>query len=60
MIVYELRRKLESDPSRPEVLLNEARVGYRLIVEPGGPETLGAEEKGHRETASVRGDIGEP
>ena len=35
--VFELRRKLESEPSRPEVLINEARVGYRLVAEPGGP-----------------------
>jgi two-component system KDP operon response regulator KdpE len=59
MFVYELRRKLESDPSRPEVLLNEARVGYRLVVEPGGPAAQATEEKGHRETASVRGDVRE-
>jgi two-component system, OmpR family, KDP operon response regulator KdpE len=58
MFVYELRRKLESDPSRPEVLLNEARVGYRLVVEPGGPASIGAEEKEHQETAAVRGDVG--
>jgi two-component system, OmpR family, KDP operon response regulator KdpE len=58
--VCELRRKLESDPSHPEVLLNEARVGYRLVVEPGGPGSLGAEEKGHRETAAVRANVREP
>jgi two-component system KDP operon response regulator KdpE len=52
--VCELRRKLESDPSRPEVLLNEARVGYRLVVEPGGPASLGTDEKGHQQTAAVR------
>src|ERR1700689_3092631 len=48
--VCELRRKLESDPSHPEVLLNEARVGYRLVVEPGGPGSLGADEKRRQET----------
>jgi two-component system, OmpR family, KDP operon response regulator KdpE len=40
MFVYELRRKLESDPRRASVLLNEARVGYRLVVEPGGPALI--------------------
>jgi len=29
-LVYGLRRKIERDPVRPEILLNEARVGYRL------------------------------
>ena len=53
----ELRRKLESDPSRPEVLLNEARVGYRLVVEPGAPASLGADEKGHQEILAVRHDV---
>src|ERR1700677_707761 len=58
--VWELRHKLESDPSRPEVLLNEARVGYRLVVEPGGPTSLRADEKGHQAPAAVRHDVGEP
>jgi DNA-binding response OmpR family regulator len=29
-LVYGLRRKIERDAVRPEILLNEARVGYRL------------------------------
>jgi two-component system KDP operon response regulator KdpE len=31
--VRALRRKLEVDPGRPEVLRTEAGVGYRLLVD---------------------------
>jgi two-component system, OmpR family, KDP operon response regulator KdpE len=58
--VFELRRKLESDPSRPEVLINEARVGYRLVVEPGGPASLGDDAKGYPEPAAARRDVNKP
>jgi two-component system KDP operon response regulator KdpE len=34
--VHALRGKIESDPQRPAVIVNEARVGYRLAAEPGG------------------------
>jgi len=30
--VRALRQKLERDPSRPEILINEPAVGYRLAV----------------------------
>ena len=33
MSVFCLRRKIERDPSRPDLLLTEARVGYRLAPE---------------------------
>ncbi|HKX45957.1 MAG TPA: response regulator transcription factor [Planctomycetota bacterium] len=38
-LVHRLRQKLEADPARPEWLLTEPGVGYRLGVEPprGGP-----------------------
>ena len=32
--VAHIRRKLERDPARPEVLLTDAGVGYRLAPEP--------------------------
>jgi two-component system KDP operon response regulator KdpE len=41
--VVGLRRKIESDPKRPVLLLNEARVGYRLAAEPRGAASLGAD-----------------
>ena len=34
--VHALRGKIESDPQRPALIVNEARVGYRLAAEPGG------------------------
>jgi len=46
--VCDLRRKLESDSRHPKVLLTEARVGYRFVVEPGGPASLGANETGRQ------------
>jgi two-component system KDP operon response regulator KdpE len=58
--VYELRRKLESDPRRPGVLLNEARVGYRLVVEPGGPTSLGAEMRASQDMAGFCPDVRKP
>jgi len=33
MSVFRLRRRIERDPSRPDLLLTEARVGYRLAPE---------------------------
>lgn len=33
-----LRRKLERDPARPEHLITETGVGYRLVSEPGGQD----------------------
>jgi len=32
-VVYGLRRKIERDPAHPEILLNEARVGFRLAAQ---------------------------
>jgi two-component system KDP operon response regulator KdpE len=32
--VFRLRRRIERDPTRPDLLLTEARVGYRLAPEP--------------------------
>ena len=32
--VAHIRRKLERDPARPEILLTDAGVGYRLAPEP--------------------------
>jgi two-component system KDP operon response regulator KdpE len=34
--VHALRGKIEPDPQRPALIVNEARVGYRLAAEPGG------------------------
>ena len=31
VVVRALRQKLEKDPSRPAMLINEPRVGYRLL-----------------------------
>lgn len=44
--VVGLRRKIEIDPKHPALLLNEARVGYRLAAETSVPESLGAEPRG--------------
>ena len=40
--VHALRGKIESDPQRPALIVNEARVGYRLAAEPGGFPRLAA------------------
>ena len=39
-----LRQKLERNPARPEIILNEPAVGYRLVVEQ--PETRTAPSLG--------------
>jgi DNA-binding response OmpR family regulator len=44
--VVGLRRKIETDPKHPVLLLNEARVGYRLAAEPSVPASLGADARG--------------
>ena len=36
--ISNLRRKLESDPERPAVILTEPRVGYRLRMGEPDPE----------------------
>ena len=43
--VHTLRGKFESDPQRPALMVNEARVGYRLAAEPGGPGRPAAGEQ---------------
>ncbi len=43
--VVGLRRKIECDPKRPVLLLNEPRVGYRLAAEPGGSAIFRAEAR---------------
>ena len=40
--VHALRGKIEADPQRPALIVNEARVGYRLAAEPGGFPRLAA------------------
>ena len=35
--VFRLRHRIERDPRRPDLLLTESRVGYRLAVESGDP-----------------------
>ena len=37
IVVRNLRQKLEPDPSRPEVIVNELGVGYRLMMSPERP-----------------------
>jgi len=44
--VVGLRRKIEADSKHPVLLLNEARVGYRLAAETSVPESLDAEARG--------------
>jgi two-component system KDP operon response regulator KdpE len=43
--VHALRGKIEPDPRRPALIVNEARVGYRLGAEPGGPGRHGVGEQ---------------
>lgn len=57
--VCELRRKLESNPTRPEVIVSEARVGYRLLAEPGGPPGLEVDARAPEAAAAVRHDVRE-
>ncbi len=46
--VVGLRRKIEHDPKHPVLILNEARVGYRLAAEPSGQSVLGVDGRaGH-------------
>jgi two-component system KDP operon response regulator KdpE len=33
IVVRNLRQKLEQDPARPQLIINELGVGYRLIAE---------------------------
>jgi DNA-binding response OmpR family regulator len=35
--VFRLRKRIERDPRRPDLLLTEARIGYRLAAESGDP-----------------------
>jgi two-component system, OmpR family, KDP operon response regulator KdpE len=58
--VSDLRRKLESDPRRPDVLINDAWVGYRLVVEPGGPASLAANTGRLEGPAPARSDVRKP
>jgi len=32
IVVRNLRQKLEDDPSRPALIINELSIGYRLVV----------------------------
>jgi DNA-binding response OmpR family regulator len=34
VLIGQLRRKIERDPAHPELLINEAGVGYRFRLEP--------------------------
>ena len=34
IVVRNLRQKLEADPARPRLLINELGIGYRLIADP--------------------------
>jgi two-component system KDP operon response regulator KdpE len=51
-VVYGLRRKIERDPAHPEILLNEARVGFRLAAETWDPSV---DDATPRPGASARG-----
>jgi two-component system, OmpR family, KDP operon response regulator KdpE len=53
--VSRLRRKIERDPGRPDLLLTEAGVGYRLAAETEGEssvEALTPRREGHEDASS--------
>jgi two-component system KDP operon response regulator KdpE len=52
MAVFRLRRRIEREPARPDILLTEAGVGYRLAPESNeqsNPDVPQAERRGYRD-----------